>query len=317
LADPAVAAAGDRAEAAQAGEAERALIGGPRVGLLGWQKATRWAPLAPFGLWMGLFLGAPLAAVCVGAFQRSGSGRFTLANIGAATSGTYLLGFENSLKLSLIEAVFPAIFGALVAYAVHTSRGAVLRRVVVTTSGVFSQFGGVPLAFLFIAAIGSQTALASNWLRDIGVHLYGNGVTIYNFWGVAIVYLYFQVPLMVLVILPAFEGLRSSWREAAGSLGAAPWQYWRYVGVPVLMPSLLGSALLLFGFSLSAYATAQALTSGTIALTSVQIGTFLNGNVLAGQQNVGKALALGLVVVIALTMGLYVLLQKRASRWLQ
>jgi putative spermidine/putrescine transport system permease protein len=266
---------------------------------------------------MGLFLGAPVVAVCVAAFQKAGGSAFTLANIREAASGTYLLGFENSLKLSLIEAVVPAVFGTLLAYAVHTSRGRWLRRVVVTLSGVFSQFGGVPLAFLFIAAIGSQTALVTNWLREVGVHLYGNGITIYNFWGVALVYLYFQVPLMVLVVMPAFQGLRSSWREAAENLGARSWQYWRHVGVPVLMPAVLGGALLLFGFSLSAYATAEALTSGTIALTSVQIGTFLNGNVLAGQQNVGKALALGLVVVIGLTMALYVVLQRRASRWLR
>jgi len=281
------------------------------------RRAATWAPLAPFGAWMALFMGVPIGAVCVAAFQRSSTGTFTLANVRVALSGTYLLGFENSLKLSLLEATVPAVFGTLIGCAVHTSKHRWLRRVVVTMSGVFSQFGGVPLAFLFIAAIGSQTALVTNWLRDIGVHLYGNGVTIYNFWGVALVYLYFQVPLMVLVILPAFEGLRISWREAAENLGAGPWQFWRYVGVGVLMPSILGSALLLFGFSLSAYATAQALTSGTIALTSVQIGTFLNGNVIAGQQNVGDALALGLVVVIGLCMSLYVLLQRRASRWLR
>jgi len=265
---------------------------------------------------MALFLGVPLVAVCIGAFRKD-NGTFTFANLRAATSGTYLQGFENSLKLSLIEAIVPAVFGTILAYAVHTSRGTFLRRIIVTTSGVFSQFGGLQLAFLFIAAIGSQTALASNWLRDIGIHLYGNGITIYTFAGVALVYLYFQVPLMVLVILPAFEGLRASWREAAANLGAHSWEFWRYVGIPVLMPSLLGSALLLFGFSLSAYATAQALTSGTIALTPIQIGTFLNGNVIAGQENVGKALALGLVVIIALTMSVYILLQRRATRWLR
>ena len=288
----------------------------PSLRASGAVAAKAWAPLAPFGAWMALFLGVPLVAVCIGAFEK-GNGAFTLANLRAATSGSYLRGFENSLELSLIEAIVPAIFGMLLAYAVHTSRGTFLRRMVVTTSGVFSQFGGLQLAFLFIAAIGGQTALVSNWLRDIGIHLYGNGITIYTFAGVALVYLYFQVPLMVLVILPAFEGLRASWREAAENLGARSWEYWRYVGIPVLMPSLLGSTLLLFGFSLSAYATAEALTSGTIALTSIQIGSFLNGNVIAGQENVGKALALGLVVIIAATMSVYVFLQRRATRWLR
>lgn len=275
-----------------------------------------WAPLVPFAAWMFVFLGIPTIAVCIGAFQKE-SGGFTMSNVNQATSGVYLVGFENSLKLGIIEAIVPAIAGTFIAYAIHTSRGSLLRRSLVTLSGVFANFGGVPLAFLFIAAIGGETALVSNWLRDIGIDLYAHNITIYTFGGVALVYMYFQIPLMVLVILPAFEGLKNSWHEAAEGLGARSWEYWRYVGVPVLMPSILGSALLLFGSSLSAYATAEALTAGSIALTPIQIGSFLNGNVLAGQENIGKALALGLVVIIAVTMTLYVVLQRRASRWLR
>jgi putative spermidine/putrescine transport system permease protein len=129
--------------------------------------------------------------------------------------------------------------------------------------------------------------------------------------------MYFQIPLMVLVTLPALEGLRPAWREAAESLGARSWQFWRYVGGPVLLPSVLGSVLLLFGFALSAYATAEALTSGAIPLTSMQIGSFLSGNVIAGQGNVGKALGLGMVVIIAVVMAFYILLQRRAAKWLR
>jgi putative spermidine/putrescine transport system permease protein len=129
--------------------------------------------------------------------------------------------------------------------------------------------------------------------------------------------MYFQIPLMVLVILPALEGLRPAWREAAQNLGARTWDYWRLVGGPVLLPSFLGCVLLLFGSALSAYATAEALTSGTIPLTAIQIGSFLNGNVIAGQENVGKALGLGMVVIIAVAMLIYVALQRRAAKWLR
>jgi putative spermidine/putrescine transport system permease protein len=188
--------------------------------------------------------------------------------------------------------------------------------VAITASAVFANFGGVPLAFLFIATLGSS-GLATKWLNDLGFNLYGHGFSLYTLSGVAVVYMYFQIPLMVLVILPALEGLRPAWREAAANMGARTWQYWRHVGGPVLLPSFLGCVLLLFGSSLSAYATAEAMTSGTIPLTSIQIGSFLNGNVLAGQQNVGKALGLGLVVIIAVAMILYVILQRRAARWLQ
>ena len=129
--------------------------------------------------------------------------------------------------------------------------------------------------------------------------------------------MYFQIPLMVLIILPALEGLRPSWREAAENLGARSWSYWRHVGGPVLMPSFLSCLMLLFGSALSAYATAAALTGGTIALVPIQIGTLLNGNVVAGQGNVGKALSLGLVLIIGVLMVLYVMLQRRAAKWLR
>lgn len=282
----------------------------------GRQRAVTLAAIAPFTLYVVAFLGLPLAAVAAGALEAPAGG-FTLTNLKVATGGSYLHGLWITLWLAVLTSVVPGILGLLVAYAVHTARrGSVLRRVVVTASGVFANFGGVPLAFIFIAAIGS-TGLVTGWLSAIGFNPYGHGFNLYTFSGVAIVYLYFQVPLMVLMILPALEGLRPAWREAAENLGAGAWRYWRYVGVPVLLPSVLGAVLLLFGFGFSAYATAEALTSGTIPLTAIQIGSFLNGNVLAGQQNVGMALGLIMVAIIAVVMGGYTLLQRRAARWLR
>jgi putative spermidine/putrescine transport system permease protein len=273
--------------------------------------------VVPFGIYMALGLGAPLVAVAIGAFQSPNGGGFTLSNVKTATSGVYLHGFSQSIVLSVITSVLPGILGLLLAYAIWSSRrGAVLRRVAITASAVFANFGGVPLAFLFIATLGSS-GLATKWLNDLGFDIYSHGFSLYNLGGVAVVYMYFQIPLMVLVILPALEGLRPAWREAAANMGARTWQYWRHVGGPVLLPSFLGCVLLLFGSALSAYATAEAMTSGTIPLTPIQIGGFLNGNVLAGQENVGKALGLGLVVVIAVAMILYVVLQRRAARWLR
>jgi putative spermidine/putrescine transport system permease protein len=271
----------------------------------------------PFGVYVTLGLLLPMVAVAIGAFQKPDGGGFTLSNIKAATSGIYLHGFEQSIILSVISSILPGIFGLLVAYAIFTAkRGNLLRRVSVTASGVFANFGGVPLAFLFIACLGS-TGLITHWLANIGIDLYANGFTLYSLTGVIVVYFYFQIPLMVLVILPALEGLRPAWREAAENLGARSWQYWRYVGGPVLLPSFLGCVLLLFGSALSAYATAEALTNGTIPLTSIQIGSFLNGNVIAGEENIGKALGLGMVVIIAVAMLLYVALQRRTAKWLR
>jgi putative spermidine/putrescine transport system permease protein len=277
----------------------------------------RYAGVVPFGVYMALGLGAPLIAVIIGAFQSPDDGSFTLHNVKIAASGIYLHGFGQTIFLAVLSSVIPGILGLLIAYSIWSARrGSVLRQVCITASAVFANFGGVPLAFLFIATLGSS-GLASKWLTDLGFNPYQHGFSLYSLSGVIVVYLYFQIPLMVLVILPALEGLRPAWREAAANMGARTWQYWRFVGGPVLFPSFLGCVLLLFGSALSAYATAEAMTSGTIPLTAIQIGSFLNGNVLAGQQNVGKALGLGLVIIIAVAMGLYALLQRRAARWLQ
>ena len=290
--------------------------GGPGAAVSVVRGLRRAAGVVPFGVYMALGLGAPLVAVAIGAFQAPNGG-FTLSNVKTATHGVYLHGFSQSIQLSVISAVLPGIFGLLIAYAIWSAnRGSVLRRVAITASGVFANFGGVPLAFLFVATLGS-TGLATRWLADLGFDPYQHGFSLYSLGGVIVVYMYFQIPLMVLVILPALEGLRPAWREAAANMGARTWQYWRYVGGPVLLPSFLGCLLLLFGSALAAYATAEAMTSGTIALTSIQIGSFLNGNVLAGQENVGKALGLGMVIIIAVAMGVYVVLQRRAARWLQ
>lgn len=272
--------------------------------------------LVPFAVYAGLFLLVPTVAIVIGAFSDPETGGFTLGNLDTAFHGIYLRGFVTSVELSVLTSVVPGVLGLVIAYAVQTSRSGALKRAVSTASGVFANFGGVPLAFLFIATVGSS-GLVVDWLKHLGFNPYDHGFSLYTFSGIALVYLYFQIPLMVLVITPALEGLRPAWREAADNLGATGWQYWRLVGGPVLLPSFLGSVLLLFGGAFSAYATTQALTSGSLAITPIQIGTFLNGNVLSGQENVGKALGFGMVVVIAAVMVVYAVLQRRASKWLQ
>jgi putative spermidine/putrescine transport system permease protein len=274
------------------------------------------APLVPFFAYVGIGLGVPTIVIINLAFRNS-QGHLSLSNLKTITSGgQYLVGFETSLKLAAVTAVVPAIFGTLLAYVIATSRFALFRRLVATASGVLANFGGVNLAFIFIATIGS-TGLASTFLAHFGLDPWNHGFDLYRISGVELVYMYFQIPLMVLIITPAIGGLKESWREAAQNLGASSWRYWRYVGVPVLMPSVLGSALLLFGSGLSAYATAEALTGGTVALTPIQIGAVLNGNVLAGETNIGYALGFAMIVLMLLSVVGYVLLQRRASRWLR
>jgi putative spermidine/putrescine transport system permease protein len=270
----------------------------------------------PFFAYAVIFLGFPTLAVVIDSF-RTDSGVWTLANVRTTFQNPYRDALVTSIEVSVLTAVIGVVFGGLLAQAVLTTkRNTLLRRIVTSASGVFANFGGVPLAFAFIATLGT-TGLATRWLKDLGISLASTGFSLYTFSGIVVVYTYFQVPLMVLVITPALEGLRPQWREAAAGLGASTWAFWRQVGLPVLAPSLLGAFLLLFGSSFAAYATAQALTAGTISLVPVQIGTLISGNVMAGSQNLGKALGFEMIVVIAIVMIGYSVLARRASRWLR
>ncbi|HSN01846.1 MAG TPA: ABC transporter permease subunit [Acidimicrobiales bacterium] len=271
--------------------------------------------VSPFLLYTFLGLGIPILAVIDYAF-RNPKGKLTTANVTLVSHGTYLLGFKNSILLAVITSVIPGILGLFLAYAILTSRSGVLRRLVATASGVLANFGGINLTFMFIATLGFNGVLTT-WLSFVHVNLSNLGFNLYSFYGVVVVYMYFQIPLMVLVITPALSGLRESWREAASNMGASSWRYWRHVGVPVLMPSVLGGMLLLFGSAFAAYATAQTLTAGTITLAPIQIGNLLAGNALSGQENVGYAIGLGMFLVLAVTMVLYGLVRKRASKWLR
>ncbi len=271
--------------------------------------------MAPFVVYTFLGLGIPTLAVIELAF-RSEAGKLTLSNLHTVTQGTYRLGFENSILLAALTSVVPGILGLVLAYTIQTRRSGMLRRLVATASGVLANFGGINLTFIFIATLGS-TGILTAWLSYIHLNPWNFGFNLYSFMGVAVVYCYFQIPLMVLVITPALGGLRPSWREASENLGASSFNYWRTVGVPVLLPSVLGGMLLLFGSGFAAYATADTLTAGTVTLAPIQIGEVLNGNVISGEEHIGYAIGFGMLIVLSITMILYGLVRRRASRWLR
>lgn len=268
----------------------------------------------PLVLFMLVAFGLPAAAMLTGAFSTSsdapGGARWTTANLTDSVRGAYLTGLVSSVKLSALSALLAAVLGLPLAQAVVTSRHRALREAVLAASGVLANFGGVPLAFAFIATLGNAGVLTER------LGLTGAGWSLYTFWGLVTVYLYFLLPLMVLAITPALEGLRTQWREAAQNNGATGLQYWRHVALPVLAPSLLGGYVLLFGSAFAAYATAAALGSGSVPLITVQIADALSGNVLVGQGNIALALSLDMVVVAGLVMAVYVPLQRRSARWL-
>jgi putative spermidine/putrescine transport system permease protein len=267
----------------------------------------------PFFAYTVLFLFLPAGSVLLGAFKGA-QGGWTLDNIQLLFKSPYIDAFKTSIEISLVTAVLGGAIGLAIAYAaVRDGTPRWIRQALMTFSGVAANFGGIPLAFAFIATLGS-IGIVTTFLRNLGWDPTAHGLSLFTKTGVEIVYMYFQLPLMILVIAPALDGLRREWREAASNLGATGWQFWRYVGIPVLMPSLLGAMILLFGNAFAAYATAYSLTSGTVNIVPVLIGAYYTGNVL-DNPHLAQALAFGMFVVLAVMMALYIPLQRRAARW--
>ncbi|GIF47220.1 putative spermidine/putrescine transport system permease protein [Asanoa ferruginea] len=272
--------------------------------------------VVPFFVFVGIFLIIPTLVVAIGSFLGTDN-RVTFDNVTALADGYIVQAFIRSILLSAVTAILGAVIGALLGYAVVTAGpDSTVRRVVTSACGVLAQFGGVTLAFAFMATIG-LSGFVTLFLRDsLGVDIFAGGVWLFDLPGLVLVYTYFQIPLMVIVFLPALDGIRPQWREATESLGGSTWYYWRHVAGPLLAPAFLGSTLLLFANAFSAYATAAALVSQGSPIVPLQIRSALTSEVLLGRENIGKAMALGMVVVVAVVMSLYAALQRRTSRWL-
>jgi putative spermidine/putrescine transport system permease protein len=273
-------------------------------------------PLLPFLGFVLVFLVVPTVTVIVGAFQDE-AGRLTLGNLDALTSEAALTALKGSLILSASSALIGAALGAVLAYLiVSLPASSLLRRTTLAISGVLAQFGGVVLAFAWIATIGPVGVVTKAVMDLTGANLYGSG-WLFGLPGLIVVYCYFQIPLMVIVFAPAFDGLRPQWREAAVNLGASTWDYWRHVALPLLTPAFLGATLLLFANAFAAYATAAVLVSQGQPIVPLLIRQAITSEVLLGQANVGFALALEMIVVVTVVMVAYNMLLKRTSRWMR
>jgi putative spermidine/putrescine transport system permease protein len=278
--------------------------------------SLNWLGVAPFFLFALLFLVLPTLFLVVGAFQDP-EGNFTLKNIVDLGQPSIVSAYVISLQISAASALGGAAIGAMLAAAVvFGGLPAWVRPTVVTFSGVASNFAGIPLAFAFLATLG-RTGLVTMLLMSVfGFNLYATGFNLLSFTGLVITYLYFQIPLMVLILLPALDGLKREWREASEILGASKWQYWSYVAFPILWPSLLGSTLLLFANAFGAIATAYGLTGSSLNIVPILLYAQIRGDVLHNP-NLGYALALGMIVITAASNLAYIWLRRRSERWMR
>ena len=279
------------------------------------QFSWTWAGLAPFFLFAFLFLVLPSISIFIRSFESSDGG-FTFQNIVDIFAKRDIRNaYRMSLEVSVVTALGGAFFGFLLAYAVCL--GGLpkwARSFLLSFSGVASNFAGVPLAFAFVATLGNAGLVTRMLESLLNIDIHAGGFTIYSFWGLSIVYMYFQFPLMVLIMAPALDGLRREWREACENLGGTSYHYWKHIALPILLPTLLGTAILLFGNAFGAYATAYAFTGSFLNLVTIVIGAQIQGDVLYNP-GLGNALALGMIVIMSLCMLGYIWLQRRAARW--
>jgi putative spermidine/putrescine transport system permease protein len=280
------------------------------------KRLRTYAPLGPFHAYVALFLIFPTVIVAIGAFTAN-DGSLTFDNIiQVLTKSEFTSAFFASIRLAVLTAIAGALVGGLLAWAVvHSNPNGLFRQLVIAGAGVLAQFGGVMLAFAFFATFGPKGLITLFANSAAGLDL--DSSWLYSLNGLAVIYTYFQVPLMLIVFLPSLDGLRQEWYDASSSLGGGSWAFWRHVGGPILAPSFLGAVLLLFTNAFSAYATAAAVISQGCVLVTLQISCKMSSEVVLGQANVGQALALGMIVVVSVVMGAYALIQRRASRWVR
>ena len=291
---------------------------GPSPVATPWVREVSWAwvGVVPFFAFALMFLILPTGVLVVGGFQDA-AGHFTLRNLLDLFQPTILSSYLISIKVSAASAIGGALLGFTLAYAaIAGGLPRWVRPTLMTFSGVASNFAGVPLAFAFLATLG-RTGLATVLLiRVFGFNIYSVGFNLLSFTGLALTYMYFQTPLMVLMMAPAIDGLKREWREASANLGANTWEYWRYIAFPILWPPLLASTLLLFANAFGAVATAYALTGSSLNIVTLVLYAQIRGDVLHNP-NLGYALALGMIIITGLSNATYIWLRGRSERWLR
>lgn len=275
-----------------------------------------WVPtalgIAPMAIGLILFLALPILLMILSSFQANQ--QWSFANYLDTIRGEYLRAFINTIWISLLTAVLGGVLGILTAIAILWGPFK-SSSVVSTLSSVAANWSGVPLAFAMITTIGS-----SGWITEIlragGWDIYKQGFTVYSNTGLVLAYLYFQWPLMTLLMIPAVQRFRQQWREAAESLGATGGQFWQWVGIPILIPSIIGGMALLFANAFGAQATAFALAGGALNLITLKI-TFLVKGQTDFNPGLANALAVEMTIVLAIAVAIYQVTNQRARRWMK
>lgn len=276
------------------------------------RKWIAWLGLIPFLLFCLIFEILPILLLFKDSLLLK-SGELTLTHYGDALAPLYLKSFINSIKLSGLTAFIGTILGVFIGYAIFRWPGKRVQDFLVTLSDVTTNFAGAPLAFAFIIILGSNGVITQFLLQYFDWKIYPD-FSVYSFSGLTLAYVYFQLPLMVLLIIPAFAGIKKEWRESATNLGADTFRFWWHIGIPVLAPSLIAGFTLLFANAFGAYATAYTLTGSRFSLVTLQIGFSIAGEVLH-DPGIGQAMAILSLLIMGTSILIYQIATNRARRW--
>ena len=260
--------------------------------------------IAPFALFFFLFQIAPLLWVIINSFNVDGS--FGFGNYSEVLSSPFTIkAFYNSLWLSLISSII-ALVVALITVNSLSKVDCKFRDMVIAFVNMSSNFSGVPLAFAFIIILGVNGALTLLLIK-LGIieefNLYGK-------WGLLAIYAYFQYPLAVLLLYPAFDALKDEWQEAAFLLGASLRVYILRVALPVLTPAIIGTFVILIANGMGAYASVYALTAGNYNVITVRIASLVSGDIFL-EPNVAAAISVLLMLLMAFIVFVNHLISKR------
>lgn len=266
--------------------------------------------LLPFFLIAFLFEILPLANIVIESFSKTGGNGFTLEHfVKIFTTRLYQQSIFNSLWISIFSALAGIIIAFLGAKAANAA-SAKVRNIFTSVLNITSNFAGVPLAFAFMILLGNVGILTLIG-KNYGISFLAD-FDLYTINGLLLTYIYFQIPLATLLMLPIFGGLKKEWREAVGLLGGNSFHYWFKVAIPSLFPSILGTFSVLFANSLAAYGTAYALLSNNISLLPIRISQQFVGEVVQNQE-FGCALSLVMMALMVISVLITNKLQKRSG----
>lgn len=257
------------------------------------------------------FIFMPIASMLKDSFTMPEAGGFTLDNYKTIlTDSVYIVATKNSIYLSLISSVVGLILSFFIAYSINEI-GKKGQNRVLSILNMVSNFVGLPLYFAFVVILGN-TGVFVLALRAIGINL-SSVFRLYSMDGLMLLFIYFQIPLGSLMLVPAFQAIQPAWREAAELLEAPPWKFWTRIGIPVLMPSILDTFGLLFANAITAYATVILLVTTSIPLLPVKITTMFTGE-MTQQKEMGSALAIWMVFLMLLVIAVCNFIKKRLCR---